>query len=168
MTVWISVGHHRWGNTLQDRAFLKICLKMVEVCLLFFTCLLFFEMVPSAKTGHHELRRELASVKELVAGVESKLLVEEEVTGPISIFSYFLWKTFYFLCCTRCWIAFFDDSLSQLIRICICNIAFNSLWTKNGYMPFCQCDCLVKNTSYEIFIRYFSWWIIFMPIVEII
>ncbi|GIX79439.1 techylectin-5B [Caerostris darwini] len=30
-------------------------------------------MVPSARTGHHELRRELASVKELVAGVEKKL-----------------------------------------------------------------------------------------------
>ncbi|GFS96895.1 techylectin-5B [Nephila pilipes] len=46
---------------------------MLEFYFICFTCVLLFGIVPSARTGHHELRRELASVKEIVAGVERKL-----------------------------------------------------------------------------------------------
>ncbi|GBL97363.1 Techylectin-5B [Araneus ventricosus] len=45
----------------------------MEFYLLCFASVLMFSIVPSARTGHHELRRELASVKEIVAGVERKL-----------------------------------------------------------------------------------------------
>ncbi|KFM58264.1 Techylectin-5B, partial [Stegodyphus mimosarum] len=45
----------------------------MKFCLAAFICTLLYGFVPGAKTGHHELRRELASVKDTLAGIERKL-----------------------------------------------------------------------------------------------
>lgn len=35
-------------------------------------CVLLLGFIPSVRSRHHDLRRELASVKEMVTGIESK------------------------------------------------------------------------------------------------
>lgn len=47
-------------------------MKMVTSPLTSFACVLLLGFIPSVRTRHHDLRRELASVKDLVEGIESK------------------------------------------------------------------------------------------------